>query len=328
MAKEHPFITVIVAVRNEEKYIRECLDSLMAQDYPLDRYEVLIVDGRSTDGTRKIVESYAKTHKNVKLVDNPRVNAAAGRNIGIAEARGEVLIMFSGHARAEGNFISTLTLKLMASDSSVAGVGCGFEIPPDDIFIARSVGLAMGSRFGGYGTTFQRREKEQFVDSSITAYRKGIFEEVGLHDEKFVVGQDGELNLRIRKAGHKFLYTPKTTVYHHKRGSLSKFFKQMFNYGVARMRMIKKHPDTLKVLYLAPSLFVLALIFFGALSLFSRVAFYLFLIVICTYFACALISSAVIARRHGAKYMVIPIIYFIEHVGYGLGFLRGIFVKL
>jgi len=322
---KHPFVSVIVAVRNEEKYIRECLDSLIAQDYLRDRYEVLIVDGRSADGTREIVEGYAKTHPNIKLVDNPRVNAAAGRNIGIKEARGEVLIMFSGHARAEGNFISTLTSKLAACDSSVAGVGCGHETPPDAPFIAKSIGLVMGSRFGGYGTTFPRGGEERFVDSiAFTAYRREIFERVGLHDERFVVGQDGELNLRIKKAGYRLLYTPKTMAHHHKKDSLSKFSKQMFNYGVARAKMIRKHPDTSRALYFMPSLFVLALIFLSILSLFIHVVVYPFLVVICAYFVCALISSAAIAWKHGVGYLALPIVYFIEHAAYGLGFLWGI----
>jgi len=323
--KRCPFVSVIVAVRNDEKYIKECLDSLTGQDYPAGRYEILVVDGRSMDGTREIVANYSKVHHNVRSIDNPRINAAAGRNIGIAEARGKILIMFSGHAYAERNFISNLALKLAACDEFVVGVGCGHETPPGDPYIARSIGLAMGSRFGGYGTTFLRESGEKFVDSiAFTAYRKDVFEKVGPHDERFVVGQDGELNLRIKKAGYRLLYTPETIVYHHKKDSILKFFKHMFEYGRARAKMLKKHRGSFRPIYIFPSLFVLTLIFLGLLSPLHRFIFYMFLLLVGAYLACALASAALVSSKHGLKFMaLLPAIYFIEHIGYGLGFLSG-----
>ena len=87
-----PFISVIVPVRNEERCIRHTLEQLLAQDYPADRFEVLVADGRSADATRAVVSLVAARHPNVRLLDNPRRWSSAGRNAAVRAARGDVLV--------------------------------------------------------------------------------------------------------------------------------------------------------------------------------------------------------------------------------------------
>ncbi len=328
MAKKTPLVSVVVPVRNEERYIGECLRSLMGQDYPKGKYEVLVVDGRSEDRTRDIVGKFMKRHRNIRLIENPELNVSAGRDVGFRNASGEIVVSFSGHSYADRDFLSKLVSRLVKSDESVAGVGCRHETPASDPPTARAIGLVTSSAFGGMGTTFKNPEEEQVVDSvAFTVYRKKVIEEVGgpSDPELGCTGNDAELNLRIKEAGYKLLYTPDTTAYHHKRAGIYNFFRWVFNYGVARAKIVRKHRRSAKLIHALPSIFIIGLVLTGILSFFSRVFFFLFLFALGAYFLSALGSSVMVSRGYGPKYVPrLLLVYFVEHVGYGLGFLYGV----
>ncbi|KXB03729.1 hypothetical protein AKJ48_03660, partial [candidate division MSBL1 archaeon SCGC-AAA261O19] len=223
MHGKNPLASVFIPVRNEEEHIEECLNSLVNQDYPNDKYEIVIVDGKSEDQTREIVKKFMKQHDNIRLIENPELNVSAGRRIGVEESRGKYVIAFSGHSYADRDFIRKVVTRLEKADEEIAGVGCRHETPPGDSSTARAIGLAMSSTFGGAGTTFKQPEKEQVVDSvAFTAYRKKVVDEVGGPSDPDLerTGNDAELNLRIKEAGYKLLYIPDTTAYHHKKESL------------------------------------------------------------------------------------------------------------
>ena len=320
-----PFISIVIPVYNEEKNIGKCLDSLLNQNYPEDKYEIIVVDGNSEDNTKKIVEKYTKKYSNIKILDNPERNTAVGRNIGIKNSKGDFILNFSGHAFAEKNLLSTLSKKLIDADKSIAGVGCRFETITNNS-ISKGIHFVLTSKLGGFGTTFNQPEKECFMDSiAFTLYRREIFDEVGLFDPDFWVGQDGELNLRIREKGYKLLYSPETKVYHEKRDSFSSYSSQMFKYGVAAYKRIKKHKNS-KIIYFMPSLTIISLLFFLLLSLFYKVFLYLILFYALSYIIISLtysIKSTIKEKNPRYLFITVPL-YIITHFCYGIGFLYGV----
>jgi GT2 family glycosyltransferase len=179
---------------------------------------------------------------------------------------------------------------------------------------------------------YKTYSQELYVDSiAFTAYRKPILHKIGLFDPDFgVCGDDGELNYRLKKAGYKLLYTPDTVVYHHRRASLSRFFKQMYRYGWAAARRCKKHPDSIRVIYFMPSLFVSALFLLPLLAGLNWYFIYVLALMLFAYFSVALGSALIIVLTHKDwRYTFLcPIIYFVEHFAYGLGFFHGICSKL
>jgi len=316
-----PFISIVVPVYNEEKNIGKCLDSLLNQDYPKDKYEIIIVDGNSEDDTKKIVKKYS----DIKVLDNPERNTAVGRNIGIKNSKGNFILNFSGHTSAEKNLLSTLSKKLIEANKTITGVGCRFETI-DSNYISKGIHFVLASKLGGFGTTFNQPEKECFMDSiAFTLYRKEIFDEVGLFDPDFWVGEDGELNLRIKEKGYKLLYTPKTKVYHGKRDTFSSYANQMFKYGVAAYKRIKKHKN-FRMIYLLPSLTIILLLFFLILSLFHKISLYLILFYAFFYIIVSLAYSIKFAiKEKDIKYFFITVpLYIITHFCYGIGFLYGV----
>ena len=320
------FISVIIPAYNEERTIGKCLESLLNQDYPEEKYEIIVADGKSEDNTKKIVEEYAKKYNNIKILDNPERNTALGRNIGIKNAKGDFILNFSGHAVAEKNVLSTLSKKLSDAEKNVVGVGCRFE-NVDTNFMSKGIHSVLSSKFGGIGTTFSQPEEECFMESiAFTLYRKEIFDEVGVFDPDFWVGQDGELNLRIKKKGYTLLYTPETKVYHEKRDSFSAYATQMFKYGVAGYKRIKKHKN-FKIIYFMPSLTIIIFLLFLVLSLFYRAFLYLILGYAVFYILVSVAYSVtVIVKEKDTRYLFIILpLYVITHFCYGTGFLCGVF---
>ena len=192
-------VSIIIPCRNEEKFIGKCLDSIIAQNYPQDKLEVLVVDGRSTDGTKEIVEEYAQKYPFIKVLDNPRKIAPTALNVGIKGAKNEIIIRMDAHNVYEKSYVSKCIKYLRESNVDNVG-GIWVTLPGDNTIIARSIALALSHPFG-VGNSYFRigSKKPRLVDTiPFGCYRKEVFKEVGLFNENLIRNQDIELNLRIK----------------------------------------------------------------------------------------------------------------------------------
>lgn len=326
---KNPEISVVIAVRNEEKTIRQCIFSLLNQNFPKKNYEIIFADGMSEDETAEIIKQFSKNSKEVKitLFSNKARDSGSGRNLGIKNSRGKIIVQLSGHVIAAPNLLKVLVSKLKKAGQEVAGVGCIHRTPNDASFLGHVFGRVMSSYLGGLGTSHIQAEDDVFVESvSFTAYWKKILLEVGLNDPSFKIGQDAELNVRIRKAGYKLLFTPKTYVLYYKRSSYFTFAQQMFRYGFARAKIIRKHEDSLKWVYMVPALFVIGFWLLVIGSVFNEFVEFLFTLFMISYIGA--ISSSAIRNLQNEKAIIkftlamMPA-YFVEHFAYGVGFLVG-----
>jgi len=331
MLKKSPKVSFIVPVLNEEKMINKCLDSILNLDYPREKIEILIAKGPSMDKTSKILTKYLTKSDNIKIIDNPSGNTAIGRNICITHSTGEMIMNYSGHAIAEKNLLKVLAITLQKSPPDIAAVGCSNVNPENPNFIAAVSGIAFSSFLGGKNLFVQNAEfdSERFIDHiSFACYRKKYLEKVGNFDPDFWCGQDAELDLRLLKAGYKILYTPDTKVLHYKRNTIGSLFKQMYRYGIARAKMAKKHPGTLCFFHLIGSCFVIGGILLLLLTILKFIPLWLPFLLLIAYFLASIISSSMVTKK--PVYIITSILfYFLIHVGYGLGIIRGFFpVKL
>ena len=236
--------SIIVAVRNEKKYIEKCIESLFNQDYK--NYEVIVVDGMSNDGTYELLKDLQKKYK-FTLLRNPQVNAAAGRNIGIKHANGKLIAFIDGDAYAYHDWLTSI--KKTFEKSSAIGVGGPDLLPEDADYKAKAIGLVMTSpltRGGRFNPSTQHAmmKEENYVEHIPTCnlcLKKEIFDKVGLFDERFVKGQDLELSYRIRKANYKLFYSPSIRVIHYRKQSIKAFAKQIYKWAKAKVAIIKKH---------------------------------------------------------------------------------------
>ncbi len=313
-------------VLNEEKTISHCLDALLHLDYPQEKIELVIATGPSTDHTDKILKDYAKSYKNIKLVQNPTGNTAVGRNLCIEHSTGGMLMNYSGHAIAEKNLLKVIALTLQNSPKEIVAVGCANISPQTQNFIGKAAGISFSGIMGGKNLFVQNAEypTERFVDHiSFACYRRKPVEEVGMFDPKFWCGQDAELDLRLLKKGYKILFTPNTKVHHFKRTTMRSLFRQMYRYGIARANMAKKHPKTLKIFHLFGVGFILGSVVLLFLTIFRLIPLWVLPLLIIAYILASIFSSFQVTKKPSLVLASI-VCYLVIHIGYGAGFLRGV----
>ena len=318
-----PIVSVVIAMRNEENYIARCLQSVIDQDYPGEQVEILVVDGMSTDSSRDVVSEFAGRYANIRLLDNEKKIAPAAFNLGIRNAKGSIVAIIGAHCSLAPDYLSNCVQYLSTREADCVGgpienIGEGFW--------GQAISLAMSSPFGVGDAHFRYSHQERYVDTlAFGAYRREVFDKIGLFDEKLVRNQDYDLNYRLRKAGGKILLTPAIKSRYYTRSSLKKLCSQYLLYGFWKVRMLRKHPRSLRVRQLVPPLFVLALLLSGALSAISSLAAWVFALVVASYLSLSLAFSFSIAARKGWRYFpILPVIFAYLHLSWGLGFLYSL----
>ena len=321
-------ISVICPIYNEERYIGKCIDSVLEQDYSKEDMEVLFVDGMSTDRTREIVVEYAGRYPFVRLLDNPGRIVPAALNIGIGAAKGEVIIRLDAHAIYPKNYFSVLVRKLNELGADNVGGVCR-TLPVRDTSVCRAIAMALSSSFG-MGNSYFRigAKREMRVDTvPFGCFRREVFDKIGLFDEELVRNQDDEFNGRIVKNGGKIYLIPSLVIDYYARDTVGKVRRMFYQYGLFKSLVNKKlgAPATLRQFF--PLCFVAGLIVGGALSLFFKAVVWLYLSVIALY----LLLAFVYALKETGKMkdvLILVGVFFTIHVGYGWGYLRGIWKTL
>ena len=255
-----PFVTVVIPALNEAQRIEACLESVLAQDYPLDRLEVLVVDGRSTDATREKVAAFAERHPLVRLVDNPKRIQAVAFNLGVREARGDVIVRLDVHASYSQDYVRRCVEVL--DETGAANVGGVWEtVPGAGSLVARSIALACTQRFGFGGARFRVGGEAGPVDTvPFGAFRRETFEKVGLLYERLVRGEDNEFNARIRRCGMTVYFDPRIRCTYYARPTFRGFMKQLFGNGLYHILTLRVNPRGCSPRHFVPLVFVCTLL--------------------------------------------------------------------
>jgi glycosyltransferase involved in cell wall biosynthesis len=320
------FITVVMPVRNEEKFIAETLGMLLAQDYPADRFEIIVADGMSTDRTREIVSQIALTNPMVMLLDNPGMRSSSGRNIGFKAGRGDYFLVVDGHCQIPDNqLFANVADCFENSDALCLGRPQPLD-PPGLSEFQHMVSQARASWFGHGTGSLIYSDYEGYADptSNGAAYRAEVFQEVGYVDEDFDACEDVEFNYRINQAGLKSFTSPRLTIRYFPRDSFTGLFKQMSRYGAGRFRLARKHPESLGVATMVPPVFVAGLFIIILCMMIAQdfPGLKLLLILYAMYAGLAVFESARITKFQTNIFNLrMPAIFFTIHFSLGSGFL-------
>jgi succinoglycan biosynthesis protein ExoA len=318
-------VTVIVPVRNEANSIAHTLEQLLEQRRDGITIEIIVVDGRSTDGTREIVRDFAARYQEVRLLDNPRQLSSAARNAAIQESRGDYIVIIDGHCEFPTR---TYFLDLVQAFER-SGADCLGRPQPLDVSQAstlqRAIAAARSTWLGHHPDSFiyTGQEVDCPAASVAVAYRRSVFDEVGHFDERFDACEDYELNHRVDIAGLRCRLIPRLTVKYEPRKSLRGLFQQMYRYGRGRVRLFRKHRETISWRTLAPAAFVLGAILGPLMCVAIPVLWPFYLSAMAIYLGVTIIESVRLATvSKDARILPrLPAVFWTIHVGSGCGLL-------
>lgn len=322
---DRKFISVVMPVYNEEKYIRDCIDSLLMQDYAQENMEWLIIDGCSTDKTKDILKEYQIKHPDlIYIFDNPNKTAPFAMNIGISHARGEYIIRLDAHAKYNNDYISKCVYYLNNTDADNVG---GLAETRGKGFVGETIALMLSSKFGVGNSQFRTNGSSGYVDTvPFGAFRKEVFENLGGYDERLTRNQDNEMNYRIRKNGGKIFLANDIRFTYYCRDSVQGIAKMAVQNGCWNVITMKLCPGSMGVRHFIPLLFLVSLIFLPIIAIVLSWIWWLYLCEIILYFMLD-VFFAIKCTKKIKKIVLLIALFPIFHLAYGFGSLKGI-IKL
>ena len=256
-----PFVSVIIPVRNERAMLPRLLDQLLAQNYPPDRCEILVVDGRSTDGTPDLVRRrFADRAGRVRVLDHPGIHASAGRNVGLRAARGDIILFLNGHCAVPSRNLIEDSVALL--ERTRAGCLCRPQplLAPAATDTGEIIAQARASWLG-HDPLLCDPTLSGLIDPvhGGATYRREVFERIGLFDESFDACEDLDLNIRLRQACIAAFADPRLTVHEQPTARVGRLFREMFRLGRTRLRLRSQYPGCFSSSMLMPLALLLLL---------------------------------------------------------------------
>ena len=325
-----PRVSIVMTVVNEERHLADAIDRLLAQDYP-GPLEIVVAVGPSRDRTRDVARQVAESHDHVSMVDNPSGRTPAGLNAAIAASTGDVIVRIDGHAMVPHDYVRSGVLALAETGADNVG---GIMAAEGTNAFEDAVARAMTSVFGVGGASFHvGGEAGPALTVYLGCFRRAAIERVGGYDETMVRAQDWEMNLRIRESGGVIWFTPDMRVTYRPRHDFRGLARQYHDYGRWRREVVRRHPDTLSLRYLAAPVAVAAVALGLVMFIVGLAAGQEWLAVVglvpaagyaLANLVATAISSRVPTRLPAAALVRLPAVYATMHGAWGLGFLRGL----
>ena len=317
-------ISIILPIHNEANFINNAIDSILRQNHINQEIEILIADGISTDGTRDIIKNKQKDNANIYLIENHEKIVPTGFNSALSISKGEIIIRVDGHTEIAPNYLEKCMKVFMNTEAECVG-GATKHIAPG--IIGNAVRIAQSSKFGVGGVPFREGvHLGRYVDTlAFGAYKRKVFEKIGGYDEELVRNQDDEFNFRLIQSGGKIWLDPSIKSTYYARTSLLKLFKQYFQYGFYKIRVMQKRKGFASWRHIIPAVFVLSIIS-GLLLTFFKIRFPLFFLAgsYASFNMGASLFQFLYNIEHLFSILLLPVTYFIMHFAYGIGSLWGL----
>jgi glycosyltransferase involved in cell wall biosynthesis len=310
-------ISIICPIFNEEKYLPSLIEFFLISE-PKER-ELYLIDGGSTDKTIEIIEKYIKKYENIKLIKNPDKYVSFGLNKAIPLCRGDIIVRLDAHTEYSDDYLTSIIQTFEETGADI--VGGPMRVVGKTKF-QKAVAHATTNLFGIGDSKFHGENNEGYVDSVyLGAWKKDIFNDTGLFDEKMIRNQDDEFHYRAKSLGKKIYLNPKIKSYYYPRENIRSLFKQYYQYGLYKPLVLRKIQSEIKARHLIPPLFT-----FYILSLPIVIFNKYWIIPFLLYIALDILNSITIRNDFKSKIYAL-IVFPVIHISYGLGFLKSILIK-
>lgn len=329
--KSEDTVSVVIPCYNEERYIGKALEQL-ADQFEVDQYEIVIVDGMSEDNTRGVIEDFKKKQPDlvVRIVDNPARNIPTALNLGISAAKGNIIARMDAHAVPCTGYIRRCVEVLNQGTAGSVGMPCLVRAGADTT-MARAIAAAVSHPFGIGDAKYRLGAggpPQEAVDTvAFACFRKSLWQELGGFNEELLTNEDYDFNYRVRQSGRDVILDRSGHCDYFARTTLSSLSGQYRRYGGWKARMVMLHPTSVRLRHLVAPMFVLSLFLLFLLSIFWTPALAILAFEIGFYFIFSLFFSWQIAQSsERAPYwpLVILLVFFTIHVSWGASFLFGL----
>lgn len=329
MSDERPFgVSVVIPARNESRYIRSCILSIIqgtSKDVPL---EVLVVDGMSSDGTTAIVQELAKKYACVKLIRNEKLYTQHALNLGIHLATFSYVMIAGAHAVYPSQYIETLLEWLKQHDADGAG-GVLQTVVSGNAPISHAIAAVLQCRLGVGNSMFRVGVEQPSVVDTIPfgLYPYRIFEEIGLYHWALRRNHDIEWSKRAGRMGKQFWLLPSLQCQYFARHTLKGLAKNNFQNGLWNVLtvFITRRLDSLSIRHYVPLLFVGGMIFLLLLALWWELTVTLFLSIFTLYLLLIALQSVILTKKHrNTTFFHLFLTFVVLHFSYGFGSLVGL----
>ena len=327
-------ITVGIIVKNEEEHIKETINSVLNNNFPKDKYEILIVDGNSTDKTQNIIKNLMRFNKNIRLIIEPWEKGTHGkaRNLLADNAKGKYVAFTDGDCIVKKNWLTVLfnfIEKERKINNKVIAVG-GIRKPiKTDNWKENLINNIMSTFFGSGGSKGFMSTNKKYVDS-VPNYNSIYLTKIiqkERYSDNIGVGEDYEFNMRLNKEGYKIAFSKEAIIYHHQEKSILSFLRQIYNYGKAQT-VVYRSIKRVRFFAIISTIFVIGLIVGFFVSFINSIFFTVYLIGIGIYLFIDLFYTLSTLLRTKKLYSLFSfIVYPLMHVCYGMGVIKEVFGK-
>lgn len=323
-------VSVVIPCYNEEGFIAKALESL-ADQYEYESYEIIVVDGMSSDQTRKEIVEFAEEHKRlvIRIVDNPARNIPSALNLGVQNARGEIIARMDAHAVPPKNYIRRCVEVLNEIGVGVVGMPCYIK-PSQDTLMAEAIANAVSHSFGIGDAKYRLSESQlpwESVDTvAFSCFRKSLWQELGGFNESLLTNEDYDFNYRVRKQGWHVILDRSGQCDYFARSTLDQLSQQYRRYGYWKAQMLKLHPASIKLRHMVAPVFVASILLLTLLGFFIRLAWLALALELLLYFLLAVYFGFKIGRKTGrgpGLTLLMPVVFFTIHSSWGSSFLIG-----
>lgn len=329
-----PILSVIIPCRNEAGFIERCLQSILANRITNGDFEVIVADGASTDGTVEVIQSLMRTYQNLRLISNPSGTTPSALNRMIAVAAGSFIVRFDAHSQMPAGYLQRCIDVLEETGASNVG-GLFLTTIRTETVAAKAIAYVTSHWFGVGGASFRCGANAGPADTvAFGAFRREVFDQEGLFDERLLRNQDYEFNSRLRKNGRVVWLDPEIKVIYYNQATINGLLKQAFGTGKWNVLTAQIAPYAARFRHLAPGAFVLGLLVCFALALTGALSGNLLLAwlaaaLLSPYFGTLLVVSALAFRRVECRVAILtPLVFFAYHATYGAGVLKGILLLI
>ena len=321
-----PEVSLVIPCRNEQTHIAKCLDSIFANDYPKDRMEILVVDAVSTDRTWETLAEYQRNWPQIRILDNPGKLTPIAMNIGLRQARGEVILKIDAHSTYPRDYISKCMESLTQFQADNAG-GIWRILPGNETATAEAIALALAHPFASGNAYVKVGAKEtRWADSTaFGCWKREVLEKIGGWNEKLAGSSDMDLNARLKDAGGRILLVPDIQINYYADSNFRSFWKHNFADGVWATYVLKFRSKAWAWRHWVPMSFLLSLLATGCLAFLSPVFGVIFTSILgCYVFANVASSIQISPRKKSIQCLpLLPLAFGIRHFAHGIGALYG-----